>query len=107
MLALAAGVLTAVALGSRRHARRLATSSIGLLLLAFVLESVPHLVHHALDPDDGAGCRVLQMSERIPVVAEPPETLPGPAVLTRADPPVPRVLAVLSLSVPRGRAPPA
>jgi hypothetical protein len=106
-LALVAGALAAAALRTGRHARRLATSAIGLLLLGFVLESTPHLVHHALDPEHGTGCWALQLSERNPVLVEPLETLPKPPVLTRVDPSPPLVPPVVTVPVPRGRAPPA
>jgi hypothetical protein len=34
------------------------------LLLGFVAETTPHLVHHSLDADQGASCEVLQVAER-------------------------------------------
>jgi hypothetical protein len=106
-LALAAAILAAGGLRARPHARRLGVTATALLLLGFVLESAPHLAHHALDPDHGSGCRALQLSERSPAVAEPGTTPVGPSVLACVELPAAALPAVPTWPVSRGRAPPA
>ena len=50
---------------SWRRDRRMAVATVtAALVLGFVVETTPHLVHHALDPDKGAGCEALQTAER-------------------------------------------
>jgi hypothetical protein len=45
----------------RRGAVAVATAG---LLVGFVAETTPHLVHHSLDADQGASCQALQTAER-------------------------------------------
>ena len=48
----------------RRDRRVAMATATAALILGFVVETTPHLVHHVLDPDKGNGCQVLQAAER-------------------------------------------
>lgn len=74
LLALAAGG----ALGSARL-RRTAAIATSALVLVFIAESGPHLVHHALDPGQAEQCQVLKAaghSEATTLAVDPPP-VPG------------------------------
>jgi hypothetical protein len=84
----------------------LATLSAGLLL-GFIVETAPHLAHHALDPDKGAGCQVLQAAERSHAAIPALDVTPAPALAILGA--VPSTVFVPALAAPRPceRAPPA
>jgi hypothetical protein len=112
-LAEIAGVLI-VALGlaglgrSWRRGRRTAVATAtAALVLGFVVETTPHLVHHALDPDKGAGCQVLQTAERSQAAVGTPDMTPAPAPARIVDTPSTAPGPALAAPAPRGRAPPA
>jgi hypothetical protein len=56
--------LTGLARSWRRDRRAAIASAAAGLLLGFVVATTPHLVHHSLDADQGAGCQALQAAER-------------------------------------------
>jgi hypothetical protein len=97
--------------GSRRVWQRerpaAVASAIAGLLLGFVVETTPHLVHHSLDADQGAGCQALQTAERNQAVVVAPDTIPATTPASLDEPrslvsgPTPFAPA------PCGRAPPA
>ena len=91
----------------RRDRRRALAMTASGLLLGFVVETTPHLVHHSLDPDRGASCRVLQAAERNQAVIDTPDALlvSAPAYLEARPMLVPA--PALSAPTPCGRAPPA
>jgi hypothetical protein len=106
-LAIAALGLAGSARAWRRQRRvAVATLSAGLLL-GFVVETAPHLVHHALDSDKGAGCQVLQAAERSQAAIASLDVMPAPALAPLSA--VPSTLFEPALAAPRpcGRAPPA
>jgi hypothetical protein len=106
-LAIAALGLAGSAWTSRRDRRvAMATLSAGLLL-GFIAEMAPHLAHHALDPDKGAGCQVLQAAERSHAAIPSLDVAPAPASATLSA--VVSIVFVPALVAPRpcGRAPPA
>ena len=77
------------------------------LVLGFIVETTPHLVHHALDPDKGAGCEVLQTAERSPAAVGALDTISTPAPATLIDVPSAASCPALAGPAARGRAPPA
>ena len=77
------------------------------LVLGFVVETTPHLVHHVLDPDKGAGCQVLQTAERSQAAVGTLDTTPAPAPARLIDTPSTAPAPTLAAPAPRGRAPPA
>ena len=91
----------------RRDRRTAIATTTAVLVLGFVLETTPHLVHHSLDADQGAGCEALQTAERSQVASGSidPTPVTGSApladALSVASPPT------LLAPAPRGRAPPA
>ena len=91
----------------RRDHRSALVVAAGSLLLGFVIETTPHLVHHSLDPDQGASCEVLQTAERSQAVVVALDSVPvsAPAYLGDRSPHVPA--PTLFAPVPCGRAPPA
>ena len=112
-LAEVAGVLI-VALGlaglgrSWRRDRRMAVATAtAALVLGFVVETTPHLVHHTLDPDKGAGCQVLQTAERSQAAVGTLDMTPAPAPARLIDTPSTAPGPTLAAPAPRGRAPPA
>ena len=88
----------------RRAAVAVATAG---LLLSFVVETTPHLVHHSLDADQGANCLVLQAAERSQAAVGASDAAPvsALAMLDERAPYVPP--PTLSAPAPCGRAPPA
>jgi hypothetical protein len=91
----------------RRERRAALASATAGLLLGFVVEATPHLVHHSLDADRGTDCQVLQTAERHQAAVGALDTAPreGPAALDETPPLVaaPRLAA----PPPSGRGPPA
>jgi hypothetical protein len=91
----------------RRDRRTVIATTTAAVVLAFVLETTPHLVHHSLDADQGAGCEALQTAERSQVA---PGTIDAMPVVVSADladaPEITASPPPLALA-PRGRAPPA
>jgi hypothetical protein len=77
------------------------------VLLGFVVETTPHLVHHSLDADQGAGCHALQAAERNPAAVGAVDAAPV-STLASLDERPPLVSAPTpSAPASRGRAPPA
>jgi hypothetical protein len=104
--AIGAGSVLAWRLRWRASPRSLALGCAGLLV-CFVIEASPHLVHHLLEPDQGAGCPVYQTTERLQLTLEAPVVLPPP-VQTIADGTCPPAGAPWRpAAAQRGRAPPA
>ncbi len=95
-------------LGAWRRDRRsaLAAATAGLLL-GFVVETTPHLVHHSLDADQGASCEVLQTAERNQAVVVVLDAAPTSAPTYLDDRPPHHPAPALSAPAPCGRAPPA
>jgi hypothetical protein len=108
-IGIAAVVLGLVGLRrSPRRDRQTAIAAItAALLVGFILEITPHLVHHSLDSDGGAGCEALQTAERSHAAAGMVDATPVqmyadvPEASLDATPPASTIPA------PRGRAPPA
>jgi hypothetical protein len=112
-LAAATGLLI-VALGlagfgrAWERAPRVAISALTAgLVLGFIVETAPHLAHHALDPDKGASCQVLQAAERSHAAVGTPDVTPAPALAPLIDAPLPVFAPALAAPAPCGRAPPA
>ena len=73
---------------SWRRDRRMAVATVtAALALGFVVETTPHLVHHVLDPDKGAGCEALQTAERSQAAVGAVDATPAPAAALLIDPP--------------------
>jgi hypothetical protein len=89
----------------RDHRAALAAATAGILL-GFVAESTPHLVHHGLDADQGASCQVLQAAERDHAAVGALDVAPASAPAYLDERPIPAPLATLSAPAPCGRAPP-
>jgi hypothetical protein len=112
-LAEAAGVLIAAAglagFGwfSRRDRRMAVAAATAALVLGFIVETTPHLVHHALDRDKGGACQVLQTVERSQVLLEAVDVTPTPAPAHLIDAPSSAALPARAAPAPCGRAPPA
>ena len=93
--------------GSWRRDRRTAVATItAALVLGFVVETTPHLVHHSLDADQGAGCAALQTAERSQVAAGAIDATPVPVPADLADAPLIAAPLTCADPSPRGRAPP-
>jgi hypothetical protein len=93
---------------SWRRDRGMAVAAVtAALVLGFVVETTPHLVHHALDPDTGAGCEVLQTAERSQAAIGAIDTAPASASVRLIDPPSAAPASTLAAPAPCGRAPPA
>ena len=91
-----------------RPDRRMAVATVtAALVLGFVVETTPHLVHHALDPDTGAGCEALQTAERSQATIGAIDTAPASASVRLIDPPSIAPAPTLAAPTPCGRAPPA
>jgi hypothetical protein len=90
-----------------RNRRMAAATATAALVLAFVIETAPHLVHHALDIDKGAGCQTLQTAERSQAVVDTLDTAIAPAPARLVDTPSAAPAPTLAVPAPRGRAPPA
>jgi hypothetical protein len=112
-LAAATGLLV-VALGlagfgrAWRRERRVAVAALSAgLLLGFIVETAPHLVHHVLDPDKGAGCQVLQAAERSHAAVGTLDVTPAPVLAALTDVPATLLAPALPAPAPCGRAPPA
>ena len=91
----------------RRDRRMAVATATAALVLGFVVETTPHLVHHALDPDKGAGCEVLQTAERSQATIGAVDTTPAAAPARLIDAPSTVSAPTLAAPAPRGRAPPA
>jgi hypothetical protein len=104
---IAAGGLAGFGWFSRRDRRMAVAAATAGLVLGFVVETTPHLVHHALDRDKGASCEVLQTVERSPMAADAPDVSPTPAPAPLIDTPSSKVPPALAAPAPCGRAPPA
>jgi hypothetical protein len=65
------------------------------------------LAHHALDPDKGASCQVLQAAERSHAAVGTLDVTPAPALAPLIDAPPPEFSPALAVPAPCGRAPPA
>jgi hypothetical protein len=109
VLAVLVSALGLVGLGRSWRRDRLGAiaTSAAALLLGFVLETTPHLVHHSLDADQGAGCEALQTAERSPVAAGAVQVAPLPASGLLADAQPATMVLTPAVPAPRGRAPPA
>ena len=93
---------------SWRRERRAAMGALSAaLLLGFIVETAPHLVHHVLDSDKGAGCQVLQAAERSHAVVGTLDVTPAPVLAALPDVPATLLLPALPAPAPCGRAPPA
>jgi hypothetical protein len=105
------GLLSAAAIALALHRRRPGRKALGLALAGlfafFVIGSSPHLVHHLLDPDKGAGCPVYQTTQRVQLTLESPVVLLPPVEATYASPTLSVRVASLPAPTPCGRAPPA
>ncbi len=112
-LAAAAGVLIAAAglvgltRGWRRDPRRAMATATAALVLGFVVETTPHLVHHSLDPDKGAGCQVLQTVERSQAALGTPDVVPAETPSRLVETPPRETAPTLAAPAAVGRAPPA
>ena len=94
--------------GSWRRDRRTAVETFtAALVLGFVVETTPHLVHHSLDADQGASCEVLQTAERSQVAAGAIDATPVRAPADLADAPLVAAPPTCAVPSPCGRAPPA
>jgi hypothetical protein len=91
----------------RRDRRMAVATATAALVLGFVVETTPHLVHHALDPDTGAGCEALQTAERSQATIGAIDTAPASASVRLIDPPSIAPAPTLAAPTPCGRAPPA
>ena len=91
----------------RRDRRTAIAMTTAALALGFVLETTPHLVHHSLDADQGAGCEALQAAERSQVAAGSIEPASATGSAALADASVVTTSPMLFAPAPRGRAPPA
>jgi hypothetical protein len=91
----------------RRDRRVAMATATAALILGFVVETTPHLVHHVLDPDKGNGCQVLQAAERSHATVGTLAATPAPVRAFLADIPATVFAPTLSAPVPCGRAPPA
>jgi hypothetical protein len=105
---LAVAIALAGLAASWRWARRAAVATItAALVLGFVVETAPHLVHHSLDADQGAGCEALQAAERSQAAGGAIDTSPVAAPADLADAPPVAAPPTCAAPSPRGRAPPA
>jgi hypothetical protein len=105
---LAVAIAVAGLAGSWRRDRRTAIATItAALVLGFVVETTPHLVHHSLDVDQGAGCAALQTAERSQAAAGAIDATPVPAPADLAEAPLVAPFPTCAAPAPRGRAPPA
>jgi hypothetical protein len=77
------------------------------LVLGFVVETTPHLVHHTLDTDQGASCQALQSAERSQAAVGNLDVTPVPAPVYLAAVPSRVTAPTLARPARRGRAPPA
>jgi hypothetical protein len=76
------------------------------LLLGFIVETAPHLVHHVLDADKGAGCQVLQAAERSHAAVGTLDVTPAPVLAGLTDVRATLFAPALPAPAPCGRAPP-
>jgi hypothetical protein len=102
-----AGGLAGLGGASRRDRGTALAAVTAALVLGFVVETTPHLAHHALDPDKGAGCQVLQTIERTQVSLVALDATPAPERALLVAVPSPATAPSLMVRAPRGRAPPA
>ncbi len=91
----------------RRDRRTTIATTTAALVLGFVVETTPHLVHHSLDADQGAGCEALQTAERSQVASGSIDSTPVPVSAALADAPLAPTSPTLLAPAARGRAPPA
>jgi hypothetical protein len=99
--------LAGLARSWRRDRRAALASAAAGLLLGFVVATTPHLVHHSLDGDQGAGCQALQAAERCHAAVGGLDVAPG-GVCAPLDEPSSFVAGPTRFApAPCGRAPPA
>jgi hypothetical protein len=91
----------------RRDRRSALAAGLAGLLLGFLIETTPHLVHHSLDADQGASCEILQTAERSQAVQAALDGGPVSAAAYLDDRPRPVPAPTLFALAPCGRAPPA
>lgn len=99
--------LAGLARSWRRDRRVALASATAGLLLGFVVETTPHLVHHSLDTDQGADCQAFQAAERSHAAVGAPDGVPAAAGAALDEPPSFVTGPTLSTPAPCGRAPPA
>jgi hypothetical protein len=99
MAALLLLVAAGAALGGIR-VRRAAAAATGALVLVFIAESGPHLVHHALDPAQAEQCQILKASSHSDGTTVAADSLPVPGTLEWLH-------LVLQLRPPAGEGPAA
>ena len=91
----------------RRDQRRAVATATIALVLGFVVETTPHLVHHTLDADQGAGCQALQTAERSQAAVGALDVTPVPTLADTAAAPSLATAPRPATPAPCGRAPPA
>ena len=64
---------------ARRFGKAMALG-LAVAVLASTTQAAPHLVHHALDPDDGSGCTIFQIASHTDGAAVDDATLEAPDV---------------------------
>jgi hypothetical protein len=106
VLIVAAG-LAGFARAGGRDRRMTAATATAALVLGFVIETTPHLVHHSLDPDTGAGCQVLQTAERSLAALGTPDVVPVETQSRLVETPATETAPARPTPAARGRAPPA
>jgi hypothetical protein len=99
--------LAGLARSWRRDRRAAVASAVAGLLLGFVVVTTPHLVHHSLDADQGAGCQTLQAAERSHAAVGWLDAAPGGPLAALDDPPSFVSDPMRFAPAPCGRAPPA
>jgi hypothetical protein len=104
---LAVAIACAGFLGSWQYRRTGIARVTTALVLGFIVETTPHLVHHSLDADQGASCEALQSAERSQAVTDAIETAPVRVPQDLAEGPLVRTAPSYSVVSPRERAPPA
>lgn len=80
---LAAALLTWLLLAMARECGRpprVTALAASLFMLAFVAESAPHLVHHALGTDEGRHCQILVSADHADATAPAADLPPAPPV---------------------------
>ena len=77
------------------------------LVMSFAVETTPHLVHHSLDPDKGAGCQVLQAAERSQATLGTLDVVPAETQSRLVEAPPRETAPTLAAPAALGRAPPA
>ncbi len=91
----------------RRDRRTTIATTTAALVLGFVLETTPHLVHHSLDADQGAACEALQTAERSQMASGAIDSTPVTISAALAHAPLAATSPTFLAPAARGRAPPA